>query len=67
MYSEFCELPERESKCTSANEHIGSMAALPPLEKAVRIERLSPAGKVVEAATTQSCKIINKKLNFKLT
>ena len=40
----------------SYNEHIGSMAALPPLENVYRIERLSPAGKYLEAATAPICK-----------
>ena len=40
---------------TAANEHIGSMAALPPLERAVRNGSLSPAGKCMEAATAPIC------------
>ena len=45
-------------QATSANEHIGSMAALPPLERAVRNERLSPAGKCLEAATAPICRAL---------
>jgi len=41
-------------KHTAGNEHIGSMAALPPLEKLCGIGSLSPAGKCWEAATAQS-------------
>ena len=37
------------------NGHIGSMAALPPLENACGIASLSPAGKCLEAATAQIC------------
>jgi hypothetical protein len=37
------------------NEHIGSMAALPPLEKNGGIKHLSPAGKYLEAATAPIC------------
>jgi len=40
---------------TTANEHIGSMAALPPLERAVRNGSLLPAGKYLEAATAPIC------------
>jgi hypothetical protein len=39
----------------SANEHIGSMAALPPLENVYEIGSLSPAGKYLEAATAPIC------------
>jgi hypothetical protein len=46
--------------CRTPNEHIGSMAAPPPLERAVRNERLSPAGKYLEAATAPICQnVIN--------
>ena len=41
--------------CTACNEHIGSMAALPPLENMYEIEHLSPAGKYLEAATAPIC------------
>jgi hypothetical protein len=37
------------------HEHIGSMAALPPLENVCGIEHLSPAGKRLEAATAPIC------------
>jgi len=42
-------------KSAASNEHIGSMAALPPLEKVCGFERLSPAGKCLEAATAPIC------------
>ena len=42
------------NKCRTPNEHIGSMAAVSPLENMCGNERLSPAGSVVEAATSQS-------------
>ena len=45
----------------SLNEHIGSMAALPPLEKAVRNASLSPAGKYLEAATAPICHHVSGK------
>jgi hypothetical protein len=45
----------RGKAATVHNEHIGSMAALPPLEKTVRKESLSPAGKYLEAATAPIC------------
>jgi hypothetical protein len=43
---------------TSANEHIGSMAALPPLENVCGIASLSPAGKCLEAATAPICQTL---------
>jgi len=45
---------------TSPNEHIGSMAALPPLERAVQNASLSPAGKYLEAATAPICKNVGR-------
>ena len=42
------------TKCTSANERFCEMAALTPQTILWEIERLSPAGKLVEAATSQS-------------
>ena len=54
-----CETP------LTANEHIGSMAALPPLERAVRKERLPPAGKCLEAATAPICHhVVRKRGNW---
>jgi hypothetical protein len=47
---------------TAANEHIGSMAALPPLEKAVRNASLSPAGKYLEAATAPICQNVSSNM-----
>jgi hypothetical protein len=44
-----------EWHATIYNEHIGSMAALPPLEKKCEIESLPPAGKCLEAATAPIC------------
>ena len=41
-------------KCTSANERFCEMAALTPQTILCGNERLSPAGSVVEAATSQS-------------
>jgi hypothetical protein len=46
---------QNNSDKTASNEHIGSMAALPPLERAVRNASLSPAGKCSEAATAPIC------------
>jgi hypothetical protein len=43
---------------TAYNEHIGSMAALPPLEKMCEIERLPPAGMCLEAATAPICRAL---------
>jgi hypothetical protein len=40
--------------CRTPNEHIGSMAALPPLERAVQNASLLPAGKCLKAATAPS-------------
>ena len=45
---------------TAANEHIGSMAALPPLENECEIESLPPAGKYLEAATAPICKNVGR-------
>jgi hypothetical protein len=44
------------------NEHITKMAALPPQTILCRIERLSPAGTFVEAATAPICQ--NVRGNF---
>jgi hypothetical protein len=44
-----------EWHATAFNEHIGSMAALPPLERSVRKASLSPAGTHLEAATAPIC------------
>jgi hypothetical protein len=49
------------------NEHIGSMAALLPLERAVRKERLSPAGQYLEAATAPICQHVHSVHTTKLT
>jgi hypothetical protein len=48
-------LRERNTKCTAANVHIATIAALPSFEKAVRNASLSPAGKYLEAATAPIC------------
>jgi hypothetical protein len=37
------------------------MAALPPLENVCGIERLSPAGKYLEAATAPICQNVGRK------
>jgi hypothetical protein len=45
-------------KRSAYNEHIGSMAALPPLENMYEIASLSPAGKYLEAATSAICQTL---------
>jgi hypothetical protein len=42
------------TKCTTANERFGVMAAGSPQKRQCGIESLYPAGKAVEAATTPS-------------
>ncbi|MDR2972238.1 MAG: hypothetical protein LBU83_09970 [Bacteroidales bacterium] len=46
----------------SHNEHIGSMAALPPLENVCGIASLSPAGKYLETATAPN--MLDRYLSF---
>jgi hypothetical protein len=54
-----------EKETPAVNEHIGSMAALPPLEKMYEIEHLSPAGKCLEAATAPICQNVGRNRRVK--
>jgi hypothetical protein len=48
-------MQEQNLNPPATNEHIGKMAALPPLENMCGIANLSPAGKCSVAATSPIC------------
>jgi hypothetical protein len=56
----------RGKAATSLNEHIGSMAALPPLEKAVRKESFAPVRAAVEAPPAPSRRDVSRKRGTKI-